>query len=125
MIACNKKLFTLNDIDIIGGDYREILIRINDIDSGEILDITNLSVNFALVSYVDRNGSPILSKNLEISPVDSSAFILTLLPNDTVNLNGKYIYQISVKANDTKKVESFQGVMTIDKNINPTAFTTE
>lgn len=122
MIACNDS-FKLTELNIIGGDYKEFPIYVNDLDNGGLMDVSDLQMNFSLIEYHNRNGSPILTKNLEVSSVDSTAFLLVLTSEDTINLKGKYIYQITVKAPNNKQ-ESFQGIMIIDKNINPNAFAT-
>lgn len=120
MSICNS-VFTLDEINIIGGDYKEVKIKINDSVKGGCLSPADLECNFSIVEYRNRNGSPILSKTLTADSSDSEAFLLTLLPDDTKNLRGKYIYQISVVATENKQ-ESFQGVLIIEKNINPAAF---
>lgn len=120
MIVCNPP-FLLNEISIIGGDYQEILFHINNNDDGTIMEIDDLSLNFSVVEYKNRYGTPLINRNCEISAADPSAFIIILYPEDTKDFSGKYIYQITVQAPNNKQ-QSFQGVLTIDKNINPNAF---
>lgn len=119
MSVCNSP-FLLKEINIIGGDYQEILLLVSDMSNSESLAIEDLTLNFSLVEYKNRYGTPLINRNCAINS-DGSAFIITLLPEDTKDFSGKYIYQISVQA-PNNKCQSFQGIMTIDKNINPNAF---
>ena len=120
MSLCNPP-FRLTDINLIGGDYQEILFHIHDDDNGGLMDIENLELNFSLIDYQNRYGTPLISKACEISPDDPTAFLIVLYPEDTKDFADKYIYQVTVKAPNNKQ-KNYQGVMTIDKNINPDAF---
>ena len=117
MSLCNPP-FKLSDITFIGGDYQEILFHIHDNDRGGLMDIENLQLIFSVVDYQNRYGTPIISKPCEMSTNDPTAFSAILLPEETKDLADKYIYQITIKAPNDKQ-KNFQGVMTIDKNINP------
>lgn len=123
MTTCNHTPFNLEELHIIGGNYKEITIKILNIDNGNYLSGINISVNFSLIEYKNRYGDPLLSKNCEISSSDNTTFILSLQPEETNELCGVYIYQFSVQTSSGKQ-ESFQGLITIDKNINPDAFAT-
>lgn len=120
MSVCNPP-FTLKELGIIGGDYQEILFHINNDDNGNSMDIANLELNFSLIEYKNRYGTPLISRNCPISSDDSTAFLMVFYPDDTKDYAGKYIYQITVKAPNNKQ-KSFQGVITIEKNIDPNAF---
>lgn len=119
MSLCNPP-FNLEEITIIGGDYQEILFHVHDDDNGGLMDLENLECNFSLIQYKNRYGTPLLSRNCEISPNDSTAFLAILYPDDTKDYSDKYIYQITLSAPNGKQ-KSFQGIITIDKNINPNA----
>lgn len=123
MSICNPP-FRLADINIIGGDYQEILFHIYDEDNGVMMDIENLELNFALIDYKNRYGTPIISRPCSAAPNDDTAFLVVLEPDDTKDLADKYIYQVTVKAPNDKQ-KSFQGLVTIDKNIDPDAFAEE
>lgn len=123
MSICNNSAFTLEDIHIVGGDYKEFPIYINDNDRGGLMDVSNLQVNFSLVLYQARYGSPIIAKNLAVSTDDPTAFLLVLYPDETKDLSGQYIYQLSIKTPNDKQ-ESFQGFLYVEKNLNPDAFAT-
>ena len=120
MALCNPP-FRLADINIVGGDYQEILFHIYDEDNGGIMDIENLELSFALIDYHNRYGTPIISRPCSAAPNDDTAFLITLEPDDTKDLADKYIYQVTLKAPNNKQ-KSFQGLIKIDKNIDPNAF---
>lgn len=123
MSICNTNTISLDEIHIVGGDYKEIPIRIHDNDRGGLMDVANLQMNFSVVLYQARYGAPIIAKNLAVSTDDPTAFLLVLHPEDTRDLSGKYIYQLSVKTPNDKQ-ESFQGFLNVEKNLNPSAFAT-
>lgn len=124
-LSCGNKLFSLGEINIIGGDYKECLIYINDLDSGGYMNLENVNISFSLIPYINRNGVSIFSKTNKENPEDlfissdGKAFLLILRSSDTAELSGRFIYQITVQSADGLKKESFQGVMIINKNIAP------
>lgn len=126
MTLCNSNaLNSLDDINLIGGDYKEILVHVNDIDHGGLINVENISATFALIEYNNRYSQiPLLQKDLERVDGDNYSLKLILETNDTLELSGKFIYQFTVsipsstgQINQTTKVESFQGIMRIDRNI--------
>lgn len=121
MTICNTKTFILPEYNLIGGTYKEFSFPVHDADTGTPLNTADLTGKFALISYTDRNGSPVHTINMTVNPDDPTAFLLKLTPADTKNLHGKYIYQISIRASENKQ-QHFQGIMIIDKNIYPNAF---
>lgn len=121
MSLCNYTPFNLDELYIIGGNYKEINVRVADLDNGGYFSNENIDLNFSLVEYKNRFGSPIITQTCTPSSTDKTLFTLILNADDTSDLCGKFIYQLSVQAPNGKQ-ESFQGIMTIDKNINPNAF---
>lgn len=80
--------------------------------------------NFALVDYSDKyNTEPLVSKSLSFSVGDDGTGVknvgsVDLLPNDTLGLYGKYIYQITIKDIDGEVEIPNQGIINIFHNIN-------
>jgi len=120
MISCNPP-FKLESINIVGGDSQELLFHIFDEDSSSYMDSEHIEVHFSLLDYQNRYGTPLISRACEVSPTDNTAFIAVLQSEDTKNFADKFIYQVTVKAPNNKQ-KSFQGIMTIDRNIDPDAF---
>ena len=121
-MVCDNNIFSLEELHIVGGDYKEFPIHIYDNDRAQMMDVSDLELNFSMLHYSNRYGKPLITKDLTVSTDDSTAFLLILMPEDTRDLAGQYIYQISVKAPNDKQ-ESFQGILLIEKNLNPDAFT--
>ena len=126
MNSCNKSQFELDEINIVGGDYKEFYWQIKDEDRGQYIDCNNLKMNFSLIEYNQRYGERILAKECEVSPIETGGneFKLILTKVDTQDLVGKYIYQITINTPNHKQ-ESMQGIMNIRKNINPKAYSVE
>lgn len=125
MTLCNKNVFKLPELNFIGGTFKEIPFCIKDANTGALLN--DVQAIFSLIEYQFRNDDiPILSKKLElITNNTDSYFLLTLNSDDTIDLKGKFIYQITVNApSPSKKQENYQGIMIIDRNINPTTYIT-
>lgn len=116
-MACNPP-FRLDEITIVGGDYQELLFRVRNGEAGDLMELDDIQMIFSLIDYKNRYGTPIISRECEVSASDSKAFQVVLNAEDTKNLADKYIYQVTVKSPNNKQ-KSFQGVMTIDKNIDP------
>ena len=115
-----KNNFKLPELNFIGGNYKEIPFVVEDLDNGGVMDLSNVKLIFSLTEYQQRNSdTPLLSKELMLDPDNPTLAKLYLDSADTINLKGRYIYQITVKAPNNKK-EHFQGSMTIDSNIDPT-----
>ena len=85
--------------------------------------MTSCTANLAIINYVNKGGEP-HSKDMTITTDDESdsdavynVLKVTLLPSDTVDLYGKYIYQITIKDVEDN-TELKQGIMYIGNNIN-------
>lgn len=80
--------------------------------------------NFALVDYSDKyNTEPLISKPLSFSIGDNETgakniATVDLVPNDTLGLYGKYIYQITIRDIDGEVEIPNQGIINIFHNIN-------
>lgn len=79
--------------------------------------------NFAVVDYSDQTGDPLISKPLEFLVGDEkygakNIAMVNLDPQDTLELHGKYIYQITIKDVDGETEIPNQGFLQIIHNIN-------
>lgn len=77
--------------------------------------------NFALINYSHKYGEPVISKHVTFTIGDDDVMngvIVTLSPEDTINLFGKYIYQLTIKDIDGNVEIPNQGILLISKNIN-------
>lgn len=84
--------------------------------------MTGCTANFAIVSFTNKMGKPILTKPMEAIFNDdgtiNNVLIVTLEPKETVELCGKYIYQIQIQDIDGDVEIPKQGLLYITNNIN-------
>ena len=79
--------------------------------------------NFSVVDYSDKTGDPLITKLLQFFiGVDETGAkniaSVDLIPDDTLGLYGKYIYQITIKDIDGEAEIPNQGFLLISHNIN-------
>lgn len=116
----NQDPYTLPTIDFIGGSTQEIECVVYAHDGIRPFDLTGCTAFFSLINYVNKAGSPLLYKEMQIEVGSNNTFNslrLQLSAVDTINLVGKYIYQISIH-DSFGNVDNRQGVMYINNNIN-------
>lgn len=119
--------YTLPTIDFVGGSTESLSFHAyhirNTHKTKEPFDLSNCTANFSIVDYVNKGDEPIVSKPMEIQQQayegEETKHILyvRLEREDTAYLEGKYIYQITIK-DDFGKVEiPNRGIMYIALNI--------
>ena len=85
-------------------------------------DLTGCTADFSVVSTNNRMGTPILTKTMTAKWNDAgtagNVLSVTLDPLDTVELYGKYIYEIQIRDADGDIEIPKQGVLYIANNIN-------
>lgn len=79
--------------------------------------------NFSVVDFSDQMGEPLISKPLQFVIGDDergtkNVATVDLIPSDTLELYGKYIYQITIKDIDGEAEIPNQGFLQITHNIN-------
>lgn len=108
---------TLPEYHMTAGETKNLTIPVYT-TSGHQIDVSNMSARIAIVDYVNLKMAPYLVKDCEIRPTSGAAlaaFFVTFEPEDTIELNGKYIYQITAK--DTEEhFGIMQGVIMIAAN---------
>ena len=120
MTACGYDPYTLPKIDFVGGETEKLVFRVFFKNLEQAFSLANCTASFALVEFGNKHGDPIFAKDMSIavsnSGVDNILYV-TLTPNDTVNLYGKFIYQITVKDVDGTVEIPKQGIFYITNNI--------
>jgi len=118
-------IYTLPTIDFVGGATQDFAFHVYFHAGGRPFDLDDCTANFAVVNYINKNGAPLISKSMEVAQgedtgegVVDNILKVTLTPSDTMNLNGKYIYQITVKDTAGQVDIPNQGIMRIINNIN-------
>ena len=126
MNACPANIYTLPTLDFIGGSTQDLLFHTYFERNGRPFDLSSCVANFAIISFLNKTGRPLVSKPMSILDGDmddgsviSNVLTITLDPNDTINLpSGKYIYQITIKDITGIVEPPQQGTMRIWNNIN-------
>ena len=84
--------------------------------------MTGCTSNFSIVDFRNKVGSPILTKTMDVlENSDGSSFnvlSVELTPQETYELSGKYIYQISIRDVNGNVEIPKQGLIYITNNIN-------
>lgn len=124
MSECTVNQYTLPKIEFIGGGYQKIPFRVFHYIGRRPFDLTGCECYFSLVNYTSQSGPIVMSKKMTIEPADSDgvANIITveLESDETLNMFGKYIYQITIVGSDGTPEAPKQGIMNIIQNIDKT-----
>lgn len=116
--------YILPELEFVGGSTQDIRVRCFFHKDKTPYDLSSCVVNFALINYVNKNGEPLVSKKMDINASKDDAggvkYIasVTLNPADTVDLVGKFIYQISIRDASGEVEIPKQGIAHIINNIN-------
>lgn len=124
MLAPN--VYTLPTIDFVGGSTQDLVFHTFFRKIDVPFDLTYCTANFSVINYVNKHGTPIISKQMQIDKGDKDVFgdiivnllRVTLEARETVGLEGKFIYQISIKDNTNKVEIPNLGILYISNNIN-------
>ena len=85
--------------------------------TGDEVDATGCSARLSVINCTNRSGKPVIQKDAHLIDGASSVFKFTLDPDDTINLKGKFIYQIWIKDSKGIPEEPQQGELYITQNI--------
>lgn len=112
-------IYNLPDIRFIGGESQKFIFTLLT-PNGYDYDASECTVNFAIINYSNKNGKPLLIKEAEIIKGLNGIMNIAsveLLPEDTVYLSGRFVYQISIAdAYDNTEIPG-QGIMDVTRNI--------
>lgn len=103
---------------VAGGINKKELILYET--KGVPYDLPNGIVRLSLIPFVNRGGEPHLKKMFDILDDDNGANCkveLVLNAEETVNLKGKYIYQVMIRDAEGNIAPPQQGTMIIYPNI--------
>lgn len=120
MTACGYEPYALPKIDFVGGETEKLVYHVYFKNTSQPFSLVNCRATFALVEFGNRRGDPIWTK--EMTAVTSedgteNVLYLTLSPSDTINLSGKFIYQITIKDTDGTVEIPKQGIFYITNTI--------
>ena len=98
---CDYSPYTLPTIDFVGGETQDLAFNVYFYKDKKPFSLTGCTCNFSIVSFTNKMGVPILSKEMKGIYNDEvtadNVLTVTLTPTETVELFGKYIYQIIIR----------------------------
>lgn len=120
-----NKMYRLPEIDFVGGASEDLQFNVfYDENNPRPLSLFGGEVNFTIVNFINKNGSPLVSKRMEIALNEEETHYnilrVSLAPEDTVDLFGKFVYQITIRDIDGNVDIPHQGIMNIHNNIDKT-----
>lgn len=111
-------LYTLPTIEFVGGESQELLFHTYHYKNKEPFSVTGCTSNFSVVDFRNKNGIPVVNKKMTIPDNSINILYVELLPTETYELSGKYIYQITIRDVSGNVEIPKQGLMYITNNIN-------
>ncbi len=116
--------YTLPTINFVGGATQKLMFHTYYYQGKHPFDLSFCTAKFAIVSYNNKHTKPKVLKNMTIQnntrpdeePVPNILYV-ELEASDTVDLEGKYIYQITIQADSGDVEIPDQGIMYITNNI--------
>ena len=121
MNACDYNPYELPTITFVGGETRDLAFHIYHYIGKRPYSLSDCDCTFSLVNFTTKGGKPILSKEMtviydETETIDN-ILTVTLESSESVNLFGKYIYQITIQDRAGEVEIPSQGIMYITNNI--------
>lgn len=114
--------YALPTINFVGGETQDLAFHIYFYKGNKPYSLSMCHANFSIVSLRNKYGDPILSKEMSVRFDDAlttdNVLTVTLDPLDTVELYGKYIYEIQIRDADGDIEIPKQGLLYIINNIN-------
>lgn len=114
--------YILPTIDFVGGETQDLYFNVYFYKNKKPFSLSGCTSNFSIVSFTNKTGSPILTKEMDVIFNDAgtvnNVLSVTLEPAETVDLSGKYIYQIMIRDIDGDVEIPKQGILYITNNIN-------
>lgn len=120
-MSCDYNPYTLPTIDFVGGETQELSFHVYFYIGKKPFSLSSCECSFAIVNFTNKTGAPILTKAMGIAysgdGVSDNVLTVKLLPSETIDLFGKYIYQITIKDIDGDIEIPKQGILYITNNI--------
>lgn len=117
-----NNIYRLPEIYFIGGSSEDLQFDLYlDEAKKQPINLQGGSARFALVDFSNKTGAPLVSKDMEVQAGKTQAYYnivcVSLSPEDTVDLFGKYVYQITLRDADGNIDIPHQGIAMIYNNI--------
>lgn len=115
-------MYSLPEIRFVGGSSEDLQFHLYyDEDDPKPFNLFGGEANFSIVNFINKNSTPLVSKVMEIGMNEAETHYnvvrVSLDPADTVDLFGKFVYQITLKDIDGNVDIPHQGIINIYNNI--------
>lgn len=118
-------IYTLPELCFVGGSSETLEFNLyRNKDNPTPFDLNGGAAHFSLVNMINKGGAPVVEKEMTVDVMEGqgtdspkNVVRVTLDPSDTVDLFGKFVYQITL-VDVEKNIVSYQGVAMIHNNIN-------
>lgn len=125
MTSCGCNPNTLPTIEFVGGETQELVFNVYFHTKDKPFGMAGATANFAIVSNLNKMGAPILTKPMTTGYNQEGTVLnvlrVTITASESVNLCGKYIYQITLRDMSGETEIPKQGALFIANNINKSA----
>lgn len=125
-----NEMYQLPTIEFIGGETETFIWNLWSLGPNEKINKNtpfNASghiVTFSLIEFSNKHGTPVISKGCQLIEDENhilSKASVTLNTSETLNLTGKYIYQLTVRNGEGEAEIPGQGIFFIARNIDKSA----
>lgn len=123
-MRATETVYSLPDLVFRGGSSQKIVFNLKNFYSGEPFDLSGGSVIFSANDYINPTTTPALKYTatlVEDASGEKSVARISILPDDTKCLRGKYVYQLTLKDSGGEVDTSLAGLMVILENNYPDA----
>lgn len=105
----------------VGGETQEFAFHAYSCSGDKPFSLVDCEARFSVVNFLNKGGAPLIIKEMTIQEIaegePDNILYVKLDSTDTVDLSGKYIYQISIKDINGDIEIPKQGIMYITANI--------
>ena len=116
------RFYVLPEWQLVGGETRKRTFTLYHDECGPTYNIPGATAEVAVVDFVNPHGELKLCKEASVSVDENGHYCevtVDLTPADTLDLQGKYIYQLTIK-DALGNIAAPKGLMYITANIDKT-----
>ena len=114
------KTYSLPEWNFVGGETQKRTFTLYEAEDDERYNLQGATAEVVIVDFVNCRTAPKLRKEVSIQMDANENYceaVVMLSPTDTIDLFGKFIYQITIK-DVVGNVAALKGTMRISENIN-------
>ena len=119
MSLCDQSPYQLPTVTFVGGATQQLAFHTYFENNGRPLSMRGCTGYFSVAEYMNRLPADYQNDGYHREQTDATDNILRveLEPSDTVNLAGKFIYQVTIKGSEGDVDIPYQGIMYVTRNI--------